>query len=418
MLEGIILKITPSWLYIILVMKTIFYSVLIFLYIIENGIGYSLKDFDVYFRKEELLRRLNELIQKNRMDAFWYFLLMSATVFIHNWSIASHSEEYLGMKWVLLSTLGSCCNTDLALFAFCKFFTCMSNLIFKACSAFIKGWDERPIIIPYYHLTVTIMTTDLLIYSMNPFEVGELLVSRFWMLLVMLAESCSGVIWKVSSELEILQGSFLTSISVIVIHTLFIVFPVVIVDVLVNVYSMADLSIFLTTSNFIIVTVQTFASLFIFLLYKYDSRRDAHWEHFDDVIFYIDLGCDILKTLINSFTACFGVYTIFFGSYSVHGILRLCFLCYVNIYLVILQLKAIFHQRRQVVQLTANLPDASKEQIKDNNDVCSICLQNMKIAKITQCNHLYHEMCLRKWLNTKTECPLCSAKITITNHRT
>jgi hypothetical protein len=48
------------------------------------------------------------------MDAFWYFLLISATVFIHNWSIASNSEEYLGMKWVLLSTLGSCCNTDLA----------------------------------------------------------------------------------------------------------------------------------------------------------------------------------------------------------------------------------------------------------------------------------------------------------------
>jgi hypothetical protein len=40
-------------------MKTIFYSVLIFLYIIENGIDYSLKDLGAYFRKEELLRRLN-----------------------------------------------------------------------------------------------------------------------------------------------------------------------------------------------------------------------------------------------------------------------------------------------------------------------------------------------------------------------
>jgi hypothetical protein len=180
-------------------------------------------------------------------------------------------------------------------------------------------------------------------------------------------------------------------------------------------YSMADLSIFLTTSNFVIVTVQTFASLFIFLLYKYDSRRDANWEHFDDVIFYFRLGCIILKILINSFTVCFGLCTIFFGSCSFHGILRLCLLCYVNIYSVILQLKAILHQRRQVVQFTANLPDASKEQIKDNNDVCSICLQDMENAKITPCNHFYHEMCLRKWLSTKTDCPLCSEKITITN---
>ena len=67
------------------------------------------------------------------------------------------------------------------------------------------------------------------------------------------------------------------------------------------------------------------------------------------------------------------------------------------------------------MQFTVNLPDASKEQIEDNNDVCSICLQDMKIVKITPCNHLYHEMCLRKWLNIKTDCPLCSEKIIITN---
>jgi flagellar biosynthesis protein FlhB len=85
--------------------------------------------------------------------------------------------------------------------------------------------------------------------GMNPFERGELLVSRFWILFVMLTDSCSAVIGNVSSEPEILQGSFLTSISVIVIHTVFIVFPVVVVDLLVNLYSMADLSIFLTTSN-------------------------------------------------------------------------------------------------------------------------------------------------------------------------
>jgi hypothetical protein len=59
MLEGIILKIAPSWLYHILVIKTIFYSVLIFVCIIENGIDYSLKGLDAYFREEELLGRLN-----------------------------------------------------------------------------------------------------------------------------------------------------------------------------------------------------------------------------------------------------------------------------------------------------------------------------------------------------------------------
>jgi hypothetical protein len=93
--------------------------------------------------------------------------------------------------------------------------------------------------------------------------------------------------------------------------------------------------------------------------------RDEIWEHFNDVTFYIRLGCDIFKILINSLTVCFGVYTIFCGSHSFHGILRLYGLCYVNIYLVILQLKAILYQRRQVVQFTANLPDSSKEEKLD-----------------------------------------------------
>ena len=65
MLEGIILKISPSWLYNILVMKTIICSVLIFVCLIQNGIGHSLRNIGVYFKKEELLGRLNDLIQND-----------------------------------------------------------------------------------------------------------------------------------------------------------------------------------------------------------------------------------------------------------------------------------------------------------------------------------------------------------------
>ena len=78
----------------------------------------------------------------------------------------------------------------------------MSILIFKACSAFIKGWNERPIIIPYYHLSGVIMIADLLVYNMNPFERGKMFVSRLWILFVMLVEVCSVMIGKVSSEPE------------------------------------------------------------------------------------------------------------------------------------------------------------------------------------------------------------------------
>jgi hypothetical protein len=50
-------------------------------------VDHSLRNIGVYFKKEELQKRLNDPIQNDRMDLFWYFLLMSTTIFIHKWSI-------------------------------------------------------------------------------------------------------------------------------------------------------------------------------------------------------------------------------------------------------------------------------------------------------------------------------------------
>ena len=39
-----------------------------------------------------------------------------------------------------------------------------------------------------------------------------------------------------------------------------------------------------------------------------------------------------------------------------------------------------------------------EEEITKHNDVCAICYQDMTIAKITRCKHMFHAICLRKWL--------------------
>ena len=45
-----------------------------------------------------------------------------------------------------------------------------------------------------------------------------------------------------------------------------------------------------------------------------------------------------------------------------------------------------------------SLEDASQEEIERHNDVCAICYQEMSVAKITRCRHMFHSICLRKWL--------------------
>jgi len=55
-----------------------------------------------------------------------------------------------------------------------------------------------------------------------------------------------------------------------------------------------------------------------------------------------------------------------------------------------------------------SLADATPEQLLEKRgDVCSICYEEMDSAKVTHCNHLFHEVCIRRWLYVQNTCPLC-----------
>ena len=58
------------------------------------------------------------------------------------------------------------------------------------------------------------------------------------------------------------------------------------------------------------------------------------------------------------------------------------------------------------------------EQVEDTTKVCAICLheifeENMNIKKLaeTNCGHVYHEECMKKWLTRKRTCPECRGVI-------
>lgn len=68
---------------------------------------------------------------------------------------------------------------------------------------------------------------------------------------------------------------------------------------------------------------------------------------------------------------------------------------------------SVFMKRRTAVNKIDSLPEADEEQLRRLNDVCAICYQEMKSAKITRCRHFFHGVCLRKWLYVQDKCPLC-----------
>ena len=56
---------------------------------------------------------------------------------------------------------------------------------------------------------------------------------------------------------------------------------------------------------------------------------------------------------------------------------------------------------------------ATNEEVRNHDDVCSICCEGMSSARITPCGHFYHQGCLQKWLNDNTTCPLCKYRISV-----
>lgn len=56
-----------------------------------------------------------------------------------------------------------------------------------------------------------------------------------------------------------------------------------------------------------------------------------------------------------------------------------------------------FTKRSTVMKKIESLSQATNIQLSKFNDVCAICLENMRSARITKCNHYFHGECLRKW---------------------
>lgn len=57
--------------------------------------------------------------------------------------------------------------------------------------------------------------------------------------------------------------------------------------------------------------------------------------------------------------------------------------------------------------MEANYPMATTDELEKNSDDCAICWDHMESARKLPCGHLFHNSCLRSWLEQDTSCPTC-----------
>jgi E3 ubiquitin-protein ligase RNF139 len=155
------------------------------------------------------------------------------------------------------------------------------------------------------------------------------------------------------------------------------------------------------------VIVKVFVSLAIYSLFLLDARRETFWEKLDDYIYYI-------RAFGNTVEFCFGIFLFFNGAWillfesgSAIRAVMMCIHAYFNIWCDAKAGWSVFMKRRTAVNKIESLPEADEEQLRRLDDVCAICYQEMRSAKITRCKHFFHGVCLRKWLYVQDRCPLC-----------
>lgn len=102
------------------------------------------------------------------------------------------------------------------------------------------------------------------------------------------------------------------------------------------------------------------------------------------------------------------VWIFLFESASAIRAIGMCIHAYFNIWCEAHKGWKIYCQRKTASQKIRSLADATDEQLQTRrDDVCAICYEEMDSAKVTKCGHLFHAVCLRKWLYVQNTCPLC-----------
>ncbi|XP_065226508.1 protein TRC8 homolog [Planococcus citri] len=155
------------------------------------------------------------------------------------------------------------------------------------------------------------------------------------------------------------------------------------------------------------VIVKMIISLIIYFLFLLDYYRETFWEELDDYVYYI-------RSFGNSVEFCFGIFLFFNGAWillyesgSAIRAMMMCIHAYFNIWCEAKSGWSMFMKRRTAVKKIDTLPDARSTDLDSLHDVCSICYQKMRTAKITTCKHFFHAVCLRKWLYLQDYCPIC-----------
>ncbi|KAA0202405.1 hypothetical protein HAZT_HAZT003962 [Hyalella azteca] len=192
----------------------------------------------------------------------------------------------------------------------------------------------------------------------------------------------------------------------LVVCAVLLLLPASLLYVLWSIFELSTWLLAVSTFSFQVI-IKTLVTVFIYGIFIADSYYSLFWENLDDYVYYIKAFGNTVEFLFGIVLFFNGLWIYFFESGGAIRALMMCIHAYVNLWCEARNGWSAFIKRRNAVRRIASIPNATRRQLEEHDDVCTICFQRLNSAKITGCNHFYHELCLRKWLYVQDSCPLC-----------
>ncbi|XP_034415147.1 E3 ubiquitin-protein ligase AMFR-like isoform X2 [Cyclopterus lumpus] len=161
----------------------------------------------------------------------------------------------------------------------------------------------------------------------------------------------------------------------------------------------------------LLVTVRTGHVIMRYSIHLWDLNHPGTWESKGTYVYYTDFVMELSMLFLDLMHH---IHMLLFGNIWLSMASLVIFM----------QLRYLFHEVQRRVRrhknylrvinnMEARFAVATAEELAANDDDCAICWDAMLTARKLPCGHLFHNSCLRSWLEQDTSCPTCRTSLNI-----
>ncbi len=330
----------------------------------------------------------------------------------------NHPIRAEGWIVVLLASIGECCVSPISLMGLCVTVSYASFVVLQVTKVYLQGRDalqNRNVMHQGWTegFTMFLLGLQTGIIELKATQRAFLMSIVLFIVLSSLIQSMYEIADPILLALGASQNRRVWKhVRAVLLCTFLWMFPLYMTYMISRFFD-PDFWLMVVISSCILTSVQVIGTLVVYALFVYDALRDTVWEGLDDVVYYAKATTRVLEFIVAVLVVAYGVVESIVGEWSWVNSSILIVHCYFNVWQRLQSGWKTYLLRREAAQKIEQIPDASAEQLAAHNDVCAICFQEMSSAKLTACGHIFHALCLKKWLYVKEKCPMCHQDIVV-----